>query len=172
MGWNRALRAVAALALTACVGTTIRDPHAGQFKLTFHNEAGGPVCALHIYPHAQAQPGNNFLDPDTEIPTGDSIDYWLEPGTYQIRAEGCPYEKQKVGGFAPQVILNQAGVAVLFREDDAKSKDAAQTIVHDNHNGTMIPAKLTANSNASKKPTIVRPARTNARGQSPRRASM
>ena len=162
------MRAIVALALTACVGrgTAWRDPHAGQFKLTFHNQAGGPVCALYIFPHAQAQPGNNFLEPDTEIGSGDSIDYWLEPGTYQVRAEGCPYEKQQVGGFAPQVIMNRAGVVVLFREDDAKSKDAAQTIVHDNYNGTMIPAKLTANGSASKKPPTVRPARTNARASS------
>jgi hypothetical protein len=166
MGWNRALRAVVALALAACVGSTIRDPHAGQLELTFHNEAGGPICALHIYPHAQAQPGNNFLDPDTEIGSGDSVDFWLEPGTYQIRAEGCPYEKQKVSGYAPQVIMNTKGVAVLFREDDAKSKDAAQTIVHENYNGTMIPAKLTANSNAAKKPATVRSARTKARSAS------
>ncbi|HUS31883.1 MAG TPA: hypothetical protein VMZ53_25455 [Kofleriaceae bacterium] len=164
MGWKRAVRAAVALGLCGCVGPTIRDPHAGQRRLTFHNEAGGPVCRLSIYPFGQSQPSNNFLEADTEIPSGGSVDYWVTPSTYQVHAEGCPYEKTQVGGYAPQVIMEKAdAVTVLFREDDAKSKDAAQAIVHAHQNGTMIPAKLTVVGKPAARPTTVRPARTNAR---------
>ena len=163
MGRNRALRAIAALALTGCVGPTIKNPHPGLLELEFHNEAGGPVCKVYVYPLGQQEPSNNILAPDTEIPTGGSISTWLEPHTYQINAEGCPYEKLRVGGYAPQVIMNVAGVAVLFREDDAKSKEAAQAVVHDSHNGTMIPAKLTLDQNPTKKPATIKPARTTGR---------
>jgi hypothetical protein len=165
MGWNRAVRAAAALALAGCVGPTMHNPHEGQRKISFHNEALGPVCALYIYPFGQQQPSNNFLDANTEIPSGGEVDYWVPPNTYQIHAEGCPYEKTQVGGYAPQVIMDRAdGVAVLFREDDPKSKEAAQAIVHAHENGTMIPAKLTAVKNPDKKPPTVLPARTKARG--------
>jgi hypothetical protein len=164
MGRKRAVRAIVACALTGCLGPTIKDPHAGQRKIAFHNEALGPVCGLYIYPFGQQQQSNNFLDPGTEIPSGGGVAYWVPPSTYQIHAEGCPYEKTQVGGYAPQVILDKAdGVAVLFREDDAKSKEAAQAIVHAQENGTMIPAKLTAVSSPSKKPPTVVPARTKAR---------
>jgi hypothetical protein len=162
MRWKRA---AIVLALTGCSGPTLmsKDPHAGEYKLSFHNEAGGPVCALFIYPFGQREPSNNILDANTEVASGGEIATWIAPNTYQIHADGCPYEKQQVGGYAPQVIMNADGVAVLYREDDAKSKDAAQAYVHDSHNGTMIPAKLTFNANPSKKPATVTPARTKAR---------
>ena len=33
-------------------------------------------------------------------------------------------------------------IVVLYREDDAKSKDAAMRIAHDNENTFLVPAKL------------------------------
>lgn len=143
----------------------MKPKHPGKLELAFHNEAGGPVCKVYVYPFGQQEPTNNILlDADTEIPSGGSLATWLEPGTYQINAQGCPYEKQQVGGFAPQVIMNISGVAVLYKEEDAKSKEAAQAVVHDSHNGTMIPAKVTLEQNPIKKPATVHAPRSNARG--------
>src|SRR5262245_55258287 len=92
MGRNRALRAIVALAtvsaLGACVGPTIKTKHPGQLELKFHNEAGGPVCKVFVYPFGQQEPSNNILEVDTEITTGGSVATWVEPGTYQINAQG------------------------------------------------------------------------------------
>lgn len=164
MRWKRSL--VGAVLVAGCSGTPTmmgRDPHAGMLELTIHNEAGGPVCGVFVYPFGQPEPSNNILDADTEVPASGEIRTWVKPDTYQIHVEGCPYEKLSIGGYAPQVIMNTDGVAAIYREDDAKSKDAAQAVVHDSHNGTMIPAKLTANAHPSKKPGNVHPARTKAR---------
>jgi hypothetical protein len=152
--------ALATLSLAGCIGPTMKNKHPGLLELRFHNEAGGPVCKVFVYPFSQQEPSNNLLDADTEIPSGSSVDTFLEPGTYQINAQGCPYEKQQVNGFAPQVIMNVNGVAVLYKEDDVKSKEAAQAVVHDSHNGTMIPVKITLEQNPIKKPATVHAPRT------------
>lgn len=163
MRWKRSL--LSAVVATGCSGTPtmMHDPHAGKLELAFHNEAGGPVCGVFIYPFSQPQPSNNILDADTDLPAGGQVSTWVAPDTYQIHVDGCPYEKLKIDGYAPQVIMNTDGVAAIYREDDAKSKDAAQAVVHDSHNGTLIPAKLTANAHPSAKPATVHSARTKAR---------
>lgn len=141
-----ALRGLAFVLLAGCAGAPMsRDPHAGQFALTFHNEAGSAICALHIFPEGDPAEGASWLDVGAEIATGRFETFWLQPGTYQVRAVGCPREKLMVTGFAPQVIMNRSGVAVLYREDVPSSVEAADALAHDNQNSTRIPAKLTAN---------------------------
>jgi hypothetical protein len=126
------------------------DPHAGQFELTFHNEAGSAVCALHIFPEGEPAEGDSWLDAGTEVAAGRFISFWLRPGTYQVRAVGCSREKLQVTGFAPQVIMNRSGVVVLYREDVPKSVEAADALAHANQNSTRIPAKLSANKASAK----------------------
>jgi hypothetical protein len=145
------IRALAWVVLAGCAGTAMgRDPHAGQLELTFHNEAGTAVCALHIFPEGEPAEGASWLAAGTEVATGQSIAFWLAPGTYQVRAVGCAREKLQVTGFAPQVIMNRSGVVVLYREDVPSSVEAAGALAHDNQNSTRIPAKLTVNKAAAK----------------------
>lgn len=127
-----------------------RDPHAGQFKLAFHNEAGSAICALHIFPEGESAEGDSWLDAGTEVAAGRFVTFWLEPGTYQVRAVGCPREKLMVTGFAPQVIMNRSGIVVLYRDDVPASVAAADALAHDHQNSTRIPAKLTANKASAK----------------------
>jgi len=126
------------------------DPHAGQFELAFHNESGISVCELHIFPEGEAAEGKNWVDAGVEVTTGRPVHFWVEPGTYQVRAVGCAKEKFQVTGFAPQVIMNRSGVVVLYREDVAASVEAARALAHENQNSTQIPAKLTANKSGAK----------------------
>ena len=131
------------LAIVAgCGRSTLRNPHEGEHRLTFHNFAGGSVCGFHVYPVAQAQEGSNRLAPDAELRSGDSLRLWVVPGDYQVRATGCSYEKLDVSGFITNVRLNGDGIVVLYREDDAKSKEAAMRIAHENDNTFLVPAKL------------------------------
>src|SRR5262245_51373702 len=77
----------------------INDVHKGQHRITFHNEAGGFVCELYVFPFGQSQIGNNLIAPDTDVASGDSTDVWLPPNTYQVQVVGCRYEKQQVNGY-------------------------------------------------------------------------
>jgi len=150
--------AIVALACSACIHrSTISDPHAGQARLEFHNVAGGPVCELHVFRFGQSDEGANRISANTELPSGMHLDMWLPPDTYQIRAGGCPYEKQQVGGYVASESLPRDGIAVLFREDDAQSKSTADALVHAHENSALIPAKLVFNANATKKPAEVAP---------------
>jgi hypothetical protein len=145
------IRALALVLLVGCARNPMaRDPHPGQFELTFHNESGSAVCALHIFPEGEAAEGDSWLDTGFEVATGQSIAFWINPGTYQVRAVGCPREKLQITGFAPQVIMNRSGVVVLYREDVPASVEAADALAHDHQNSTRIPAKLTANKAAAK----------------------
>jgi hypothetical protein len=146
------IRAVAWMMLVGCAGNPLarEDPHAGQFQLLFHNEAGGAVCAIHIFPEGDPTEGDSWLDPGAEVASGQSIALWMQPGTYQLRAVGCSREKLQLTGYAPQVIMNRSGVAVLYREDVPRSVEAADALAHDHANSTRIPAKLTANKGGTK----------------------
>jgi hypothetical protein len=121
---------------------TLRDPHEGERKLTFHNLAGGSVCGLYVYPIAQTQEGSNRLAPNAELRGGDTLRLWLVPADYQVRATGCPYETLDVSGFITNVRLGDDGIVVLFREDDPKSNEAAMAIAHEHDNTFLVPAKL------------------------------
>lgn len=137
-----------ALSVGACgsARTAIEgDPHAGQHELTFHNETTGSVCALHIFPEGEAGEGDNWLPATTEVASGAKHTLWIEPGTYQVRVVGCARERVQVNGYAPQVIMNRAGVVVLFAEDNAASVEAAAALAHANPNSTRIPVKITIN---------------------------
>jgi hypothetical protein len=145
------IRALSWVVLVGCAGAQLgRDPHAGQLALTFHNEVGSAVCELHIFPEGEPAEGDSWLAAGTEVATGQSIAFWLAPGTYQVRAVGCAREKLQVTGFAPQVIMNGAGIVVLYREDVPSSVAAAAALAHDNQNSTRIPAKLSVNKAAAK----------------------
>ena len=149
---------LAILLVSGCIGrATLRDPHEGQVRLQFHNVAGGPICELYVFPFGQTNEGANRIAPDTELPTGMRVDVWLEPNTYQVRAAGCPYETTRVAGYAASAPLPMNGLAVLYREDDAASKAAADALVHAHENSTLIPAKLGYVKSAPKKPTTVKP---------------
>ncbi|HSD87313.1 MAG TPA: hypothetical protein VLB44_07350 [Kofleriaceae bacterium] len=150
----------AVLALVAgCVGPTMRDRHPGQLKLTFHNEAGGPVCGLYIYPFGQTAQGQNWLQPDTEIASGNWIEFWVSSETtYQFRVEGCPYEHQLLHGYAPSIVMNEPAVAVLYKEDDKRSKEVAEGLAHSHTNSTLIPAKQTFVAHPTARPTVVKTA--------------
>lgn len=121
------------------------DPHAGQHELTFHNETSGTVCAVHIFPEGETAEGDSWLPARTEVASGAKYTFWIEPGTYQVRVVGCPRERLQVNGFAPQVIMNRAGVVVLFAEDNPASAQAATALAHANPNSTRIPVKITIN---------------------------
>jgi hypothetical protein len=139
------------MVVVGCAGSPMsHDPHAGQFELTFHNEAGSAVCALHIFPEGDPAEGDSWLDAGTEVASGRFVAFWLQPGTYQVRAVGCSREKLQVTGYAPQVIMNRSGVVVLYREDVPSSVEAADALAHDHQNSTRMPAKLTANKSAAK----------------------
>lgn len=137
-----------AMSIAACgsARTAIEgDPHAGQHQLTFHNETGGTVCALHIFPEGETREGESWLPAATEVGKGAKYTVWVEPGTYQVRVVGCARERMQVNGYAPQVIMNRDGVVVLFSEDNAASVEAAGALAHANPNSTRIPAKITIN---------------------------
>ena len=121
---------------------TINTSHEGEHQLTFHNFAGGPVCGFYVYPIAQTLEGSNRLAPNAELRSGDSHRLWLVPGEYQVRATGCSYEKLDVSGYATNVRMSADGIVVLYREDDAKSNEAAMSIAHKNENTFLVPAKL------------------------------
>jgi len=139
----RALEKFAVLAIVAGCGARqkLRNPHEGEHQLTFHNLAGS-VCGFYVFSVAQSQEGNNRLAQDAELRNGDSLRLWVVPGDYQVRATGCPYEKMNVSGYTTNVRLGPDGIVVLYREDDAKSKEAAMQIAHKNENTFLIPAKL------------------------------
>jgi hypothetical protein len=140
----RALETLAVLVIAAgCAGgLTLRNPHEGEHQLTFHNFGGGSVCAFHVYPIAQAQVGTNRLAPDAELRSGDSRRLWLVPGDYQVRATGCSYETLDVSGYTTNVRLIADSNVVLYREDDAKSAEAAMRIAHENENTFLVLAKV------------------------------
>jgi hypothetical protein len=148
----------AAFLFAGCIGrSTISNPHEGLARLEFHNVAGGPVCELHVFKFGQTDEGPNRIAANTELPSGMHIDMWLTPDTYQVRAGGCPYEKQQVRGYVASEALPRDGLVVLFREDDAQSKATADALVHAHENSALMPAKLLFNANATKKPANVLP---------------
>jgi hypothetical protein len=144
LGLVKALEKLAALALLAgCPSRpTLRNPHEGESQLTFHNFAGGPICGFYVYSIAQTLEGANRLAPKAELPNGESHRLWLAPGDYQVRATACPYEKLAVTGYMTNVRLGDDGIVVLYREDDAKSNEAAMRIAHEHDNTFLVPAKL------------------------------
>jgi hypothetical protein len=151
-------RAALLLTLVGCIGrSTISNPHEGLARLEFHNVAGGPVCELHVFRFGQTDEGPNRIAANAELPSGMHVDMWLTPDTYQVRAAGCPYEKQQIGGYVASEALPRDGLVVLFREDDAQSKATADALVHAHENSALMPAKLLFNANATKKPTTVTP---------------
>lgn len=146
------------LLASACIGrATMRDPHEGQIRLQFHNVSGGPICELYVFPFGQTNEGPDRIAPDTELPTGQHVVLWLEPNTYQLRAAGCPYESTQINGYAASAPLPMEGLAVIFREDDAASKAAADALVHAHENSTLIPAKLGYVKSPPKKPPTIKP---------------
>ena len=100
------------------------------------------MCGFYVYLVAQTQEGSNQLAPDAELRTGDSRHLWFVPGDYQVRATGCSYEKLDVSGYTTNVGLGADGFVVLYRQDDAKSNEAAMRIAHENENTFLVPAKL------------------------------
>jgi hypothetical protein len=151
-------RVVLALALALSFGCKtsaklMNDPHKGQFELEFHNEVGGDVCELYIFPEGERNEGNNWLTAEQRVPSGSTVAYWLDPAVYQVHAVGCSYEPLLADGYTPRVAMNTHGVVVLFREDVATSKAEATRLAHDHHNATPIPAKLTANKAPTKRPS-------------------
>src|SRR5678815_3499833 len=102
---------LAALAIVAaCAGRPMRhDPHEGELELTFHNVAGGSVCAVFVFSVTDANEGRNRLEQNTELRNGDTLSVWLVPGDYQVRADGCSFEKLDLRGFTTNVRLNMNG---------------------------------------------------------------
>jgi hypothetical protein len=147
-----------ALVLFGCAGARIRDLHEGKHKLTFHNEGGGPVCGIYIFPFGRSDQGANWLPPDTEVAQGRSIELWVAPETYQFRATGCPYERQHVSGYVASVIMNTPGIVVLFDEALARSKDAAVALAHRHENSTLVPAKYKLVASPAQRPATQRAA--------------
>jgi hypothetical protein len=147
-----------AVVMIGCAGTTIRTAHEGQHSLTFHNEAGGPVCGIYIFPFGRSEQGTNWLPPDTEVASGGSIELWVTPETYQFRATGCPYERQHVSGYVASVIMNTPGIVVLFNESEARSKDAAVALAHRHENSTLVPAKYKHVASPTQRPATQRAA--------------
>ena len=133
----------ALLIVAGCTGKPLRhDPHEGEHQLTFHNVAGSPVCGFYVYLVTDAQQGNNRLETVGELRSGNQLRLWFAPGDYQVRATSCSYEKLAVSGYTTNVRLNMDGMVVLYRGDDAKSKDAATRLAHDNQNTYLVLAKL------------------------------
>jgi hypothetical protein len=149
---------LAIVVLSGCIGrATARNPHEGEVRLQFHNVTGGPICELYVFSFGQTNEGANRIAADTELPTGKRVDLWLAPNTYQLRAAGCPYESTQIGGYAASAPLPMNGLAVIYREDDAASKSAAEALVHAHENSTLIPAKLGFVKSPPKKPPTVKP---------------
>jgi len=118
-----------------------RNPHEGEHQLTFHNLAGGSVCGVYVFRVAEDNQGGNRLT-NSELRNNETLQLWLTPGDYQVRATGCSYEKLDVRGYTTNVRLNMDGNIVLYREDDAKSKAAATQLAHDNENTYLVLAKV------------------------------
>ena len=141
--FNRTMRVhvVLALVIAACAGRAIRhDPHEGMLQLTFHNLAGGSICEVYVFPATDTNEGANRLA--NELRSGEQLRLWLVPGDYQVREDGCTFEKLDVKGFTTNIRLNMNGNVVLYREDDAKSKAAATQFAHDNENTYLVVAKV------------------------------
>jgi hypothetical protein len=150
---------IAALALlVGCAAPKLRDPHAGQFKLTFHNVTGGPVCGIHVFPFGRTEEGASWLPPNTEVSAGGVVELWVQPDTYQFHATACPYEREQITGYVPSVVMNMNGMVVLYNEADARSKDAAVALAHEHTNSTMIPAKYKRDETPAPRPAGLRSA--------------
>src|SRR5262245_48038925 len=135
------MRAIYVLAVVAGCAAAMqrRNPHEGELKLTFHNMAGGSICGVVVFPVTETESANRLK---AELPTGETFSLWLVPGDYQVRADGCTFEKLDMRGFTTNVRLNMDGNVVLYREDDAKSKAAATSFAHDNENTYLVLAKV------------------------------
>jgi hypothetical protein len=143
----RALDALTALAFVAgCTEQSMRkrNPHEGEHSLIFHNLAGGSVCGVFVFRVADDSPGVNRIVSNGELGSGDTLELWLVPGDYQVRATGCSDKKLDVRGYTTNVRLNMNGTIVLYREDDATSKAEATRLAHENENTYLVLAKVQA----------------------------
>ena len=143
----KTLIAFAALAIVAgCTEAAMRkrNPHEGEHQLTLHNLAGASVCGVFVFRVAEDNQGENRLASNGELRSGETLQLWLMPGDYQVRATGCSFEKLDVRGYVTNVRLNMDGNVVLYREEDATSKATATRLAHDNENTYLVLAKVQA----------------------------
>ncbi len=65
----------------------------GSASLTLVNNSGQDICYVYISPSTESTWGDDWLGASEIIASGDSRTFYLEPGTYDMKAEDCNREE-------------------------------------------------------------------------------